>query len=51
MPSTISSDTSEPASITALACSPSGVPAATAARRISPVEMCGTANRFFSSVA
>jgi len=37
----ISSDTSWPASITFLASSPSGVPALTAARNMSPVEICG----------
>jgi hypothetical protein len=41
MPSTISSETRLPASITALALRPSGVPAATAPRSRSPVEMCG----------
>ena len=43
MPTTISSDTSWPASITALARSPIGVSAFTAARSMSPVEMCGIA--------
>src|SRR5690242_15462986 len=37
---TISSDTSSPASITALALSPTSVPALTAARSMSPVESC-----------
>jgi hypothetical protein len=41
MPMTISSETSPPASITALALMPTGVPAATAARSMSPVESCG----------
>src|SRR3546814_20531137 len=40
MPDTISSDTSWPASITALALSPTGVPDLTAARNMSPVESC-----------
>ena len=38
MPTTISSETSAPDSITALALRPIGVPAATAARSMSPVE-------------
>src|ERR1044072_7002800 len=38
MPETIASETSPPASITALAWSPTGVPALTAARSMSPVE-------------
>lgn len=37
----MSSDTSPPASITFLASVPSGVPAFTAARSMSPVEICG----------
>jgi len=36
-----SSDTSWPASMIFLAASPSGVPALTAARSMSPVEICG----------
>ena len=38
IPMTISSETRPPASITALAFSPTGVPAATAARSMSPVD-------------
>src|SRR5215210_3043731 len=45
MPITISSETSPPLSITALARCPIGVPAATAARSMSPVESCGIPNR------
>ena len=41
MPTTISSETSAPDSITAFALRPIGVPAATAARSMSPVESCG----------
>mmetsp|Transcript_5933 Transcript_5933/g.25231 ORF Transcript_5933/g.25231 Transcript_5933/m.25231 type:complete len:204 (+) Transcript_5933:183-794(+) len=41
MPHTMSSVTSAPASIAALACLPTGVPAATAARSMSPVDSCG----------
>ncbi len=37
----MSSDTSAPLSITFFAASPSGVPALTAARSMSPVEICG----------
>src|SRR3989344_9222346 len=40
IPETISSETSSPASITALALSPIGVPALTAARSMSPVDSC-----------
>ena len=40
-PKMISSETSLPASITALACLPSSVPALIAALNISPVEICG----------
>src|SRR5882672_9670126 len=40
----ISSDTSAPVSITRFAASPSGVPALTAARSMSPVEICGMPN-------
>ncbi|MNY68068.1 hypothetical protein D3C86_2057740 [compost metagenome] len=40
----MSSDTSPPASITFLASMPSGVPAFTAARSMSPVEICGMPN-------
>ena len=36
-----SSLTSAPEAMTALACRPSGVPALTAARSMSPVEICG----------
>ncbi len=41
MPMTISSETRPPDSMTALALRPTGVPAATAARSMSPVESCG----------
>ena len=41
MPHTMSSVTSAPASIAALACLPTAVPAATAARSMSPVDSCG----------
>src|SRR6185312_8992051 len=51
MPSTMSSETSLPDSMTALALRPSGVPAFTAARRRSPVEMCGTLSSAFSIAA
>src|SRR6185312_16775188 len=51
MPSTMSSETSLPDSMTALALRPSGVPALTAARRRSPVEMCGTLSSAFSIAA
>ncbi len=37
----MSSETSAPLSITCFAASPSGVPALTAARSMSPVEICG----------
>jgi hypothetical protein len=40
----ISSDTSCPESITFFAASPSGVPAFTALRSMSPVEICGMPN-------
>src|SRR5882672_4184727 len=40
-PMMMSSDTSAPASITFFAARPSGVPAFTAARSMSPVEICG----------
>ena len=40
----ISSETKPPASITFLASIPNGVPALTAARNISPVEICGIPN-------
>src|SRR6185436_7542823 len=40
----MSSDTSWPASITFFAATPRGVPAFTAARSMSPVEICGMAN-------
>jgi hypothetical protein len=39
-----SSDTRPPASMTLLACRPSSVPALTAARSMSPVEICGMPN-------
>src|SRR5215211_2752423 len=42
IPTMISSPTRPPASITALAARPSGVFSRTAARNMSPVEMCGT---------
>ena len=45
MPSMVRSSTSWPASITALAARPSSVPAATASRRRSPVDTCGTPRR------
>src|SRR4051812_14331558 len=51
MPSTMSSETSLPASMTAFAWRPSGVPALTAARSRSPVEMCGTLSSAFSIAA
>ena len=41
MPTTMSSETRAPDSITALALRPIGVAAATAARSMSPVESCG----------
>ena len=40
----MSSETRPPASITFLASMPSGVPALTAARSMSPVEICGIPN-------
>ncbi len=40
-PTTRSSETSPPASITSFACLPTSVPAATAARSMSPVLSCG----------
>ncbi len=40
----MSSETSWPASITFFAATPSGVPALTAARSMSPVEICGMPN-------
>jgi hypothetical protein len=40
-----SSETSPPASMTALAWRPSSLPAATAARNMSPVEICGMPKR------
>ena len=43
-PSTMSSDTNLPASMAFSAWTPSGVPASTAARNKSPVEMCAIAN-------
>ncbi len=43
----ISSDTSLPSSMTFFAASPNGVPAATAARNMSPVEICGMRNFSF----
>ena len=43
-PMMMSSDTSWPASITFFAARPSGVPALTAARSMSPVEICGMPN-------
>src|SRR5690606_39930342 len=45
MPSTVASSTSLPASITAFAFWPSGVPRATAERSRSPVEICGMPKR------
>src|SRR6218665_2336388 len=42
----MSSLTKDPESITALACRPSGVPALTAARSMSPVEVCGMPYRW-----
>ena len=48
MPTTISSETRSPASITALARMPIGVPAVTAARSMSPVDNCGMPNRWRS---
>src|SRR5260221_9526963 len=47
----MSSETSWPASITFFAARPSGVPALTAARSMSPVEICGMANFFASTAA
>src|SRR4051812_47401332 len=43
-PMMMSSETSWPASMTFFAATPSGVPALTAARSMSPVEICGMAN-------
>ena len=51
MPSTISSLTSSPASIAALAFSPKELWAVTAARNRSPVEICGTLKRSTNSLA
>ncbi len=51
MPITISSSTSAPASMAALARSPSAVPRATAERSRSPVEICGTPKRVTSRCA
>src|SRR5215471_14221616 len=50
-PTMMSSDTSAPLSITFLAASPSGVPAFTAARSMSPVEICGMPNASLMNVA
>mmetsp|Transcript_14053 Transcript_14053/g.46870 ORF Transcript_14053/g.46870 Transcript_14053/m.46870 type:complete len:235 (+) Transcript_14053:201-905(+) len=44
MPTTMSSETSPPACMIAAACLPTSVPAATAARSMSPVESCGAPN-------
>ena len=47
----MSSETRPPASITVLAAQPSGVPALTAARSMSPVEICGMPNRSLMNAA
>jgi hypothetical protein len=47
----MSSPTSAPESITFLAATPSGVPAFTAARSMSPVEICGMPNFWQMNVA
>ena len=47
----MSSDTSAPVSITFLAATPSGVPAAIAARSMSPVEICGILYRSLMNAA
>ena len=47
----MSSETSAPLSMIFLAASPSGVPAFTAARSMSPVEICGMANVSLMKVA
>ncbi len=47
----MSSDTRPPVSITCFAASPSGVPAFTAARSMSPVEICGMPNASLMNVA
>src|SRR6516162_11670152 len=51
MPSTMSSETRSPASITAFALRPSGVLSATARRKRSPVDTCGRPKSFWSRCA